>query len=122
MDNNSFFSIDRLVEFGLGMTMATQMVEMMNKSIKQMYIPGSIDSIQARLFPTIYVDIDGTATGPLSENEFSKLVTSRKVNNKTLAWMPGLPGWEPIENVPQLLKIIALTPPPLPNQSYVNES
>ena len=75
MDNNSFFSIDRLVEFGLGMTMATQMVEMMNKSIKQMYIPGSIDSIQARQFPTIYVDIDGTATGPLSENEFSKLVT-----------------------------------------------
>ena len=59
MDNNSFFSIDRLVEFGLGMTMATQMVEMMNKSMKQMYIPGSIDSIQARQFPTIYVDIDG---------------------------------------------------------------
>ena len=115
MDNNSFFSIDRLVEFGLGMTLATQMVEMMNKSIKQMYIPGSIDSIQTRQLPTIYVDINGTATGPLSENEFSKLVSTKCINNKTLAWMPGLSGWKPIEDVPLLLKIVALTPPPLPN-------
>ena len=33
MDNNSFFSVDRLVEFGLGMAMAQQMVGMMNQTM-----------------------------------------------------------------------------------------
>ena len=30
MDDNHFFSIDRLVEFGLGMGMAQQMIRVMN--------------------------------------------------------------------------------------------
>lgn len=30
MDDNSFFSIDRLVEFGVGMAVANQMVRTMN--------------------------------------------------------------------------------------------
>ncbi len=42
MNDNNFFSVDRLVEFGMGMAMAQQMVNMMNQSMKQMYVPGSI--------------------------------------------------------------------------------
>ena len=38
MDNQSFFSIDRLVEFGLGMGIAQQMVGMMNRYMQQMYV------------------------------------------------------------------------------------
>lgn len=42
MDNDSFFSIDRLVEFCMGMAMAQQMVGMMNHTMRQMYVSGSI--------------------------------------------------------------------------------
>ena len=45
MDDQSFFSIDRLVEFGLGMGIAQQMVGMMNQYMQQMYVPGSIQSM-----------------------------------------------------------------------------
>ena len=45
MDNNSIFSIDRLVEFGLGMGLAQQMVGMMNQYMQSMYVPGSIQSM-----------------------------------------------------------------------------
>ena len=45
MNDNNFFSVDRLVEFGMGMAMAQQMVNMMNKSMQQMYVPGSIQSM-----------------------------------------------------------------------------
>lgn len=117
MDENSFFSIDRLMEFGLGMAMAQQMVQVMNQSMKQMYVPGSIQSMPTPSVQTIYVVMDGQPVGPLSESDFSRLVTHRKVTKDTLAWLPGMPGWKPIEQIPTILKIVALTPPPLPDNS-----
>lgn len=33
MDNDSFYSLDRLIEFGLGINMANQMIKVMNDSL-----------------------------------------------------------------------------------------
>ena len=41
MDENSFYSIDRLVEFGLTLGVATQMANSMNASLQAMQIPGA---------------------------------------------------------------------------------
>lgn len=114
MNNDSFFSIDRLVEFGMGMAMAQQMVEMMNRTMKQMYVPGSIQSMPAAQPVTFYVAVDGRQIGPVSEGEFAKMVTDRLVTKDTLAWMPGMLAWKPIEQIPAILKVIAVTPPPIP--------
>jgi hypothetical protein len=51
--------------------------------------------------------------GPLSDSELMQLITQRKVSKDTLTWMPGMQTWQPIEQVPAVLKLIALTPPPL---------
>lgn len=114
MDNNSFFSVDRLVEFGLGMAMAQQMVRMMNETMQSMYVPGSAATIQSPMPISIYVGIDGQVVGPLSESEFSRLVAEKKISCSTLVWTPGMLRWEPLKQVPNLLKIVAMTPPPLP--------
>jgi len=113
MDNNDFFSLDRLLEFGLGMGMAQQMINMMNQSMKSMYIPGSIQSMPQPIANIYYVAIDGQQTGPLSESELMEFIRDKKVSKDTLAWMPGMATWQPIEQVPAILKLIALTPPPL---------
>lgn len=116
MNDSNFFSVDRLVEFGMGMAMAQQMVNMMNQSMQQMYVPGSIQSMpkpkpqQPQLF---YVGIDGQQVGPLNESELMAMITNHRVTKDTLSWMPGMPAWKPIEQVPEILKLIALTPPPL---------
>lgn len=114
MDNSIFFSIDRLVEFGLGMGIAQQMVGIMNQSMKQMYLPGSIQSMPTPQVQSFYVAIDGQSVGPLTESDFSRLITNKKVTKDSLAWMPGMMGWQPIEQIPAILKIVALTPPPIP--------
>jgi hypothetical protein len=44
MNEDSFFSMDRLVEFGMGMVIAQQMVKTMNQSITNMHIPGAMES------------------------------------------------------------------------------
>jgi len=113
MNNEDFFSIDRLLEFGLGMGMAQQMINMMNQSMKSMYIPGSIQSMPQPITSMYYVAIDGQQVGPLNESELMGLIRDKKVSKDTLSWMPGMSTWLPIEKVPAILKLIALTPPPL---------
>ena len=113
MDNSNFFSIDRLIEFGLGMAMARQMVGIMNQSMQQMYVPGSIQSMPSSIAQTYFVAINGQQVGPLNDSELSQLISQKKVTKDTLAWMPGMTGWTPIEQVPAILKLVALTPPPL---------
>lgn len=115
MDDNHFFSIDRLIEFGLGMGMARQMINIMNESMQNMYVPGSIQSMpnpvaQQQIY---YVALNGNAVGPLNDSELSQLISQKKVDKNTLAWMPGMATWQPIEQIPAILKVVALTPPPL---------
>lgn len=114
MNENNFFSLDRLIEFGLGMAVARQMIDVMNQSMQSMYVPGSVQSIAAPAVMPIYIIIDGKSVGPLSANEFANLVSEKKIAKNSLAWTPGLLNWQPIEQIPALLKIIALTPPPVP--------
>lgn len=113
MSNDNFFSMDRLVEFGLGVGVAQQMIRTMNQSMQNMYVPGSIQSMPQTASPIYYVALDGKAIGPLNDSEMMQLVSQRKVNKDTLCWMPGMPTWKAIEEVPAVLKLIALTPPPL---------
>ena len=70
--------------------------------------------VQEQAVPEIYyVAIDGQQVGPLNANELSQLVTQKRINKNTLAWVPGMSAWQPVAQVPAILKVIALTPPPL---------
>lgn len=115
MNENSFYSIDRLIEFGMGMAMAQQMIGMMNETMKIMYVPGSPSNMMSTTPFSIYVGINNQTIGPLDEKDFAKLAADKKIDCSTLVWMPGMTCWKPIEQVPNALRIIALTPPPLPN-------
>lgn len=120
MNENSFYSVDRLVEFGLGMAMAQQMVQMMNQTMQTMYVPGSVQAMPQRQAPqnavplVCYVGIDGKQVGPLNESELATLAANKQINKDTYAWIPGMPAWKMISEIPEILRIIALAPPPMP--------
>jgi hypothetical protein len=116
MNDNSFFSIDRLVDFGLGMGVANQMVGVMNQYMHNMDIPGSIRSTAQSMPNIYYVALDSKPIGPLNDSEMSQLIMQKRVNKDTLAWMPGMTEWKTVENIPAILKIVALAPPPLPTR------
>ena len=113
MEDNSFFSIDRLVEFGLGLSVARQMVDVMYNTIQNAVIPGAAMPQQNRL-NNLYCGIDGKSTGPYTETEFMQLIAQKKVSKDTLVWKPGMSNWQTVENTPSVLRLIALTPPPMP--------
>jgi hypothetical protein len=111
MNDDSFFSVDRLVEFGLGVSIASQMVKMMNDSIQQMRVPGADNGMNRSTDNIYYVIIDGNRIGPLSQVDLSEMIADKKIDSSTYVWKPGMMGWKMASEVPEVLKIVALTPP-----------
>jgi len=119
MNEDSFFSINRLVEFGMGLTIAQQMVKTMNDSMNNMHVPGSMNSMQSQQQQFYYAVINGNQAGPFSEQELSRLISERKIVKETYIWKPGLPKWEMAEKLPEIIKLVALAPPPLPPEAVI---
>lgn len=114
MNNDSFFSIDRLVEFGMGMAVAQQMVQTMNQTMQNMHVPGAGNPIPAPQTLLFYAIIDGKQAGPFSEAEISNLITNKTISKDTYLWKPGMPNWLIAEQIPEIIRLAALTPPPFP--------
>lgn len=110
MNNDSFFSVDRLVEFGLGINVASQMIKMMNESLQQMYVPGADNPIRQQS-SVYYAILDDQQTGPFSESELSRLVAENKISASTYIWKPGMTAWKVASDIPDVLRIVALAPP-----------
>lgn len=112
MNDDSFFSINRLVEFGMGIAVAQQMVNTMNSAMTNMQVPGSMNPMQTAAPQFYYAMLEGNQAGPFSEQELSRLIAEKKVVKETYIWMPSLPNWKIAEQIPEVLKLVALTPPP----------
>jgi hypothetical protein len=111
MSNDNFFSIDRLVEFGLGVAVAQQMAASMNKVLQSTSMPGAMTPM-AGMPQRFFAMLDGNQAGPFSEDELAKLISSGQVSRGTYVWKPGMSNWLQAEKVPDVLRIVALVPPP----------
>ena len=113
---DSFFSTDKLVEFGMSMAIANQMANSMNQAMNMTQIPGAGTPQQRNSTETVYYAvIDNQSRGPYSISELSRLINEKKIVKETYVWKPGMQNWELAENVDEILRLVALTPPPLPN-------
>lgn len=110
MTEDNFYSIDHLVEFGLGVNVASQMVKMMNESMQNMHVPGAGNNI-IRPDTLYYAIIDDQQTGPFSESEVARLVSEKKISSSTYMWKPGMTSWHQVVDMPDILRLIALMPP-----------
>ena len=114
MDDN-IFSIDRLIEFGISMSIANQMATSMNQTYKNIEVPGARKPMLQKMESAYYVVIDDEQCGPYSLADISKMIREKKIVKETYMWKPGMAQWELAENIDEVLTIVALTPPPVPN-------
>ena len=113
MDDNSFNSIDRLVEFGLGVAVANQMIATMNACIGGMRVPGG-DNPMTSSRQLYYFVVDGkTQIGPCDETEIAEYIRRGTLLAETLMWRRGLSGWVMARALPEINKLFALNPPPI---------
>lgn len=114
MGNDFFYSLDKLVEFGLGASIATQMIQSMNNSIAGMTTPGVDNAMLGNTQPIYYAVIDKRAEGPFSSTELARLIADGRVVKETYIWKPGMKKWDLAENMQDVLRLVALAPPPVP--------
>jgi hypothetical protein len=80
MNDDSFFSMNRLMEFGMSMAVAQQMVSTMNSAMENIKVNGVPQLGNAPVAPLYYAVLDGNPAGPFSEKEFSILREAWNVN------------------------------------------
>lgn len=103
-EHSSIFYVDNLIELGLGMAVARNLVNCFNQNLNSTMSPMKY-AIQ-----NAHVSLDNHDVGPLDETEIRQLFCERRLSADTLAWLPGMAEWKPIEQIPTILRIIALTP------------
>ena len=59
---------------------------------------------------------DGVHHGPVSEEVLRRMVDSGELGPDDLVWREGLAAWQPAQQVPGLLDMVAVAPPPLPGE------
>ncbi len=104
---NDFSSIEKLVEFGLGLGVANQMMNTMNTAMAKMNTAGvdrPVNQPEIRYF----VVIDQAQAGPFTEGELVQLIKAGKVNADTLVWRQGLNAWTMAGNLPETNRLILL--------------
>ncbi len=116
-NDNSFFSMDRLVEFGMGMAMSQQIVQSMNNMMNQMNVP-----------PQIHVGQQGFSLNPSQSASGAVpgmgVVPGIPVAGRNLATpvqpytaVPSQPVSK--ESPPSVPQSAPAAPPPLPEVYYV---
>lgn len=114
MHDNQFASIDRLLEFGLSLGVARQMIDSMNLALRNAHVPGAQTPMIAAPSVTYFVMLGDKQAGPLTPQELSRLVGSGQVNKDTYVWRAGMAAWQKAVDLPDVLRLVALAPPAEP--------
>ena len=96
----------------MGIAVAQQMVQAMNNAMQNMYVPGAMSPMPPSTSSIYYVIMDGQQSGPYTESELARLIGEKKVTKDTYIWKPGMTDWQTAERLPDVLRLVALTPGP----------
>lgn len=108
---NSGSIIEKMLELGIGMSMAQQIPEMMKGVLPA---AGSSTSSAPPVTANIvrkqfYIVVDQSQAGPFSEEELAKLVENKLLSSETLVWKEGMPAWQPASQVPEVNKLLIMS-------------
>jgi hypothetical protein len=109
-DDLGLGTMGKFMEISMGLGLGQKMVSMMNESM-----PARPSDPQAngRLY---YAAFEGKQAGPFSETEIVRLINEKRIVKETYVWHQGMSQWKPAQEVPEILRLIALSPPALPPQ------
>lgn len=66
--------------------------------------------------PSYYVGKNGRQAGPFDRDQMAAHIRSGAITRETLVWRAGMAEWQAASKLPELERLFAATPPPLPEQ------
>ena len=113
-NDNNFNSIEKMMEFGMSMAVAQQMMQTMNHAMSQMQTPQFNNVNMPVPAPKqFYALVNDIPQGPFSESELTGHIVTGRVQKQTMVWLQGMPSWIPAEQVMDVNKLFGLVPPPI---------
>lgn len=96
----------------MGVAVAQQMAKQMNAAMQNTIIPGIQTAPISATATSFHVVLDGKPAGPFNDAEISRLIVEGKIKKNTYVWRLGMGDWSLVENTPEVMKLVALSPPP----------
>lgn len=112
--DNDFPAIDKLMEFGLGMALAQQMVKTMNMALSDTVVSGSPQAYRSTDQQQFYVVVDNAVGGPWSRQQVQAAILSGRLGRDSYVWTPGMNQWSRMGDVGYFTTAMPVQPPPLP--------
>lgn len=113
-DDNNFNSIERMMEFGMSMSVAQQMMQTMNHAMSQMQTPQFKNvNVPVPTAKQFYALVNDIPQGPFTESELTSHIMAGSVQKSTMVWFQPMPSWMPAEQVIDVNKLFAMVPPPI---------
>lgn len=100
---------DKIVEFGMGMTMARQIPQMMDMAMPSQSPKSTTPPEIKTDVANVYIANNGQQAGPFSESEIKQLMANGVLTPNTLVWMPDMPQWTMASLVPAINKLFLLS-------------
>jgi hypothetical protein len=110
--DESYYSVERLVEFGISMAVAQQMISGFQQAMTPLSQTQALGPTQA-ISRVYFAIVGGSQVGPLSNHDIIRMVREREIDANTLLWTAGTPQWRAASAFPEIMTIVALTPPQL---------
>lgn len=97
------------IGMGMGFAMANQMGQSMNQQNQQ-------QNVAPPPLAQYFVAVNGQQTGPFDEGTLQKMAQSGQLTKESMVWKNGMAAWTAAAQVPEVNKLFAQAPPPLPQQ------
>jgi hypothetical protein len=111
-ESHHFDPIERLMEFGLGLGIAQQMVGTMNQAMQQSVRVGSPEAYRASDQQAFYVVVNSAVAGPWSRQQVQSALLTGTLARDAFCWTPGMQQWARAGDIGYFQ--LPVTPPPPP--------
>ena len=111
-NDNNLISIEKMMEFGMSMAVAQQMMQTMNHAMSNMQTP-QFKNVNMPAPKQVYALVNDIPQGPFTESELTGHIVAGRVQKTTMVWLQGMPSWMPAEQVMDVNKLFGLVPPPI---------
>ncbi len=105
MADDSIF--EKMIEMGMGMTIAQQIPQMMNSVMPGASLPATPPQMSSAALQ-VYAYIENKQVGPLNEEECITLIQDGMIVDNTPMWKSGLANWQMASQIPEVGKLLLL--------------
>lgn len=113
MGDDSKLSVNNMVEFAMGLSMASLFTNAMSTTMQNTARSLNNDQVAAP-YKYIHVVVNGQSKGPLAIGEIVSMIQSGDITMDSYMWKPGMAEWKMAKDITDIGLNFEAVPPQMP--------